>query len=336
MGYLRLYDYNIKIQTLLFNQLLQLDDTKRVRTEYESMSKMRSYLIQKYDLDSEFQDTVIFNPATKYQANALVELNYTAWVKGDYVIGNYVSYSNGNVYVCILGTTAQQVPTDPIYWTLVGVQNGLYYIKYPYPVFNVYAGYVVGDRVFWKGKIYQCLIPTVIPDHFAELQSVTYANVPLNNIFPDDPVNGKINWGAGVDYTIQAFLPNSALPVQWTAGTYAQGTQKLYNGLVWQALVNTSAVPGSDITSWQSQTWITGDNRNAQLVACMMWITIYELSPLISPRNIPVLWQQKYDEMMNWLQMSAEGKVTLEAPEKQPSKGARIRYGGTIKQQNGY
>ncbi len=335
MGYLRLYDYNIKIQPLLFNQLLQLDDSKRVRTEYESKSKMRSYLIQKYDLDSEFKDTTIFNPATAYQANALVELNYTAWSNQAYVANALVSY-NGNVYICILNTTTNQNPSDATYWTLVGVQYGLYYIDYPYSIFNVYNAYVVGDRVFWKGKIYQNLIPTVIPDHIAQLQSGTYNNIPLNNVFPDDPVNGLKSWGAGVAYSVQGFLPNAALPAQWVAGTYAQGIQKLYNGKVWMALVNTSAVPGSDITSWQSQTWITGDNRNAQLVACMIWLTIYELSPLISPRNIPVLWQQKYDEHMTWLQMSAEGQVTLEAPEKQPAQGARIRFGGTVKQQNGY
>ncbi len=340
MSYLRLYDYTAgNIQGVTLTQLLQGVDSQRVVKEAASQAQIISYLVQKYDTDSEFQNTTIFNTTKAYQGNALIELNYTAWLNtvAAYSVNTLVSYTDGNVYICILQTTvAHEVPTNATYWRLVGVQNDLYYITLPYDLFQMNNFYSVGDKVFWKGKVYQCLIPTPPPNHIAEINDFTYAQIPLQNILPDNVKVGKQYWGNGVPYSVTNLVPNAPAPSQWIAGTYAQGDRVLYAGIIWQALRNNSIEPSKDILNWNPTNWTFGDNRNAQIVECMVWITIYKLSPLISPRNVPVFWQNKYNECLTWLQMCAQGDVTLNAPEIQPAQGARIRFGGTVKQQNGY
>ena len=295
MGYLRLYDYIANIQTPQLNQLLQGIDDKRILKEAASQAQITSYLIQKFDCAMEFQNTTVFNLATTYQANQLVEYNYPAWSSAvNYSVDTFVSYTDGNCYICI-NTTTNQPPTDTGYWTKIGKQNDLYFVAYPKPLFQETKQYFVGDQVYWNGSVYTCIIPTQTQSHISQLQSGTYANIPLENVFPDNRQNGAAYWGVGVPYSV------------------------------------TGVRPDTDTTIWTF-----GDNRNAQIVECMIWITIYKLSPLISPRNIPPLWENKYKEYLTWLQMCAEGDVTLTAPEIQPAQGARIRWGGAIKQSNGY
>lgn len=342
MGYLRLYDYTTgNIQGVILTQLLQGNDTQRVIKEAASQAQIISYLTQKFDCIIEFQNTTIFSPTATYQANALTELNYPAWVitVASYPVNTMVSYTDGNAYICIQATTtAHEVPTNTAYWQLLGKQNDLNYIPYPYPMFQNNTYYNVGDNVFWKGKVYQCQIATPLPNHISELNDLTYANVTLLNTFPDNGLNGKTYWGNGVPYFVTGLIPNAPLPSAYNPATaYNIGQIVLVGGVIWQALTNnTGKTPGADITNWQSIAWTNGDNRNAQIVECMVWITIDKLAPLISPRNIPVYWQTKYNEFLHWLQMCAEGNVTLDFPVKQPAQGARIRFGGTIKQINGY
>lgn len=342
MGYLRLYDYTTgNIQGVILTQLLQGNDTQRVIKEAASQAQIISYLVQKFDTDAEFKDTTIFSPTATYQANALTELNYAAWVGtvATYPVNSMVSYTDGNCYICIQDTTvAHEVPTNTSYWRLIGKQNDLNYIPYPYPLFENTTYYNVGDKVFWKGKVYECQIATPYPNHVSQLNDITYQNIPLQNVFPDNGMNGKTYWGTGVSYSVTGLIPNGVLPSAYNPSTsYTAGQTTLDGGVIWQALTNnTGKVPGDDIINWQPISWVNGDNRNAQIVECMVWITIDKLAPLISPRNIPVFWQKKYDEYLAWLQMCAQGDVTLGVSEKQPSQGARIRFGGLVKQQNGY
>ncbi len=342
MSFLRLYDYTLNsIQQTLLTQLTVTNDAARVVEEQASQSKITSYLAQKWDMANAFPNTTEFSNTAIYKANDLVELNYPAWASQDYTVNQLVVYTDGNVYLCILGTTLKQAPGNITYWTNIGAQYALYYIAYPYPVFNLQQFYNVGDIVFWKGKIYQCLIPSVTPNHSAELNAWVYANFinnPLSNFFPDDPKNGAASWGAGTAYSVTSFVPNAANPSAWSSITaYTIGNQVLYNGLVWQALKSSTNVkPGADIVSWQSQTWTLGDNRNAEIVKCYVWLTIRGLAPLISPRNIPEYWNAKYNEYLRWLQMCAEGKITLALPVIQPPQGGRIRYTGQVKNWNGY
>lgn len=336
MGYLRLYDYASNIQSSTFNQLIQANDALRVIKEKVSQALIISYITQKFDVVQEFTDTTIFSGSTIYQADALVELNYPDWVAQAYTVGQSVSYTDGNCYLCTVAASNTQPPTNTAHWQLLGKKYDLYYITLPYPGFDTYAFYDVGDVVYWRGKVYKCLIATNVPDHVSQLQSGTYSNIPLDNVFPDDRVNGSKFWGTGVNYSVSGLVPNGPLPAAWAPGSYSAGTRVLLNGKIWFALTNNSVMPGLDIVNWQPQSWAFGDNRNAQLVECMVWVTIDKLAPLISPRNQPVFWDKKYQECLTWLQMCADGHVTLDAPVLQPAQGGKIRFGGNIKQQNGY
>lgn len=335
MGYLRLYDYFSNIQQPVFNQVLQSNDSLRVVKEAVSQALITSYITQKFDVSKEFLDTKVFAVGTTYYANSLVELSgYPAYVNATTYTGVGTDFVINASKAYVLKTSGATGAFDASKWTLLGSVYDLFYITLPYTEFNIYGIYKVGDIRYWKNKVYQCLSPTVIPDHIEQLQAGTYANLPLNNVFPDDPINGLKNWGAGVTYSLSGLIPNGVAPAAWAAGPYVAGDRVTLNGQIWKALVNNSVKPGLDITNWQPEGWTFGDNRNAQLVECMVWITIAKLAPLISPRNIPVFWDTKYKEFITWLQMCADGHVTLDAPLIQPSQGSKIRFGSQIKRRN--
>jgi len=338
-GYLTYNDYAVTIQDFAFKQIIANNDLLRLQTEPRAQAKIKEYLTQKYDLATEFANTTILSDSATYQANALVQLNYTAWTSQNYIVGAYVSYTDGNVYRCILNTTSSQVPTNTTYWILIGAQLGLIYLNYPYPVFNSVNVYNIGDNVYWNGKVYSCLVPTVIPSHAAELQAYQYQNIPPLNVFPDDKVNGATYWGVGTPYSVSGIYPNFvATKGTWTGLiTYSPNDTVNYNGVLWQAIkTNTNKIPGTDIVNWKSITWVVGDNRNQSIVDTYVAIVLYYLSFRISPKAVPNWIQAKYDYAMNWLQMGAEGKITLDIPEIQPYQGGRIRFGGNVKQINGY
>lgn len=336
MGYLRLYDYTSNIQTPQFNQLLQSNDAKRLLKEAVAQSLITSYITQKFNVSDEFTPTTVFSKTVVYPAQGLVELNFTAYDPTHTYTGVGTDFITQANFCYVLKTSGATSTFDPTKWTLLGAQYDLWYLDYPYPQFQQKNFYAVDDKVFWKGKNYICLKPTQIPNHFSDLQAGTYADIPLQNVFPDDKINGKNYWGTGVSYTVTGLIPNGVAPAAWVAGAYVAGNRVLLNGVIWEALVNNSVKPGLDITHWQPETWVFGDNRNPQIVDCMIWVTIEKLAPLISPRTQPVFWDKKYTECLTWLQMCADGHVTLDVPELQPSQGAKIRFGGKVKQTNGY
>lgn len=340
MYYLVYNDYAVTVQDAVFKQWISSNQSLRLQAESRAEAKIREYLVQKYDLDTEFAPTKVYSPATTYGGNSLVQLNATAWsaATASYALASYVSYTDGNVYKCILQTTiAHEVPTNATYWRLVGVQLGLYYIDYPYPLFQQQGFYNIGDKVFWKGKIYQSLVQTIVPDHQDEIQFQTYSSIPGLNVFPDDAVNGVLSWGVGVAYSVTGLDPNVTQPTWSGVTAYVQGDRVTYNDVTWECrIANTGKIPGDTITYWQSETWIFGDNRNQSIVDAYVAIVMYYLSPRISPKVLPQWVLDKYRMAMDWLQAGAEGLITLDLPEIQPAQGARLRFNSQPKQINGY
>lgn len=334
MGYLVYNDYAVTIQDFAFKQWIQSNDAFRLQAEPRAQAKIKEYLVQKYDLKSEFANTTIFSDSINYTANSLAQLNYNSWVLGNYTVGQYVSYTNGNVYRCKVNTTSNQIPTDTNYWILIGVQLGLNYLKYPYDLFNISNIYNVGDRVFWNGKVYQCLIQTVVANHQQEIQYSSVPKTTIFNIFPDDKQNGVTYWGNGTVYNVIGIYPNF-VPTQgnWSGlASFVIGDTVNYNGLTWQSLTdNSDETPGEDIKNWQSITWVIGDNRNQSIVDAYIAIVLWYLSPRISPSVLPKWVDEKYRAAKEWLQNSAAGNITLDVPELQPSQGSRIRFGGSVK-----
>lgn len=82
--------------------------------------------------------------------------------------------------------------------------------------------------------------------------------------------------------------------------------------------------------------WVAGDTRSQQLVAYVIDTVLYHLHSRIAPRNIPDLRVKRYDDAVKWFKACAKGDVTPNLPMLQPRQGARVRYGGNIKNQNSY
>jgi len=214
MAYLRYYDYLKAIQDVNIQQIINQDDSIRLTAEAEAQAEVISYLVQKYDIQKEFTDTTIWNPATTYYGNNLVELNYADYVPSKSYVIDDLCTQLGNCYICTANTTGV---FDPTKWTLLGKKFDLFYIKLPYKEFYYKSLYNVGDQVWWKNKTYTALKASQTLTHDTALQYAETNSIPGVNVFPDDTKDGLVYWGNGVNYSVTAgTLPTDT--TKWTKG----------------------------------------------------------------------------------------------------------------------
>lgn len=217
MGYLIYNDYKKQIQNTDFQNIISADPTIQTGVEQAAQEEIISYLSQKYDYLSEFTNTTQYdNTLITYISPNRVYLNANAYsATSAYAIGN-LTLQNSFVYQCITSIALPGEAFNPAHWLLLGAQYALFYAQYPNPFFNIYTNYVIGNKVFWKGHNYTCLVATITPDQESVLQYGTYQNIPLQNSFPDDPVTGAQYW---TDNGVYAIPAGSLLNTQYfTAG----------------------------------------------------------------------------------------------------------------------
>jgi Protein of unknown function (DUF1320) len=337
--YLRAHDYERFIQTENFGQILSNNDSLRILTEGLAQEQCNSYLVDKYLTTAEFTDTNPFLITDTYSGLSRVDLSgYSEYDDTvSYLATNKtIVIHDESVYIILSDTTGTFNPSD---WVMIGSFYDLFYVKTPYKPFNFYDYYNIGDKVYYKGKVYLAKKTSFTADHQTDLNSITYNNVPPENIFPGDPKQGVTYWGVGVDYSFSGILP-SALPTDysdWTAGSYSIGEIVNYNGIIVQSLINSNdKEPLTDITSWQPIYWTKGDNRSQQLVAMMIDISLYHLHSRIAPQNIPELRVKRYDAAIEWLDKAVRGVVIPNLPARQPIQGNIIRWGSKTKLNNTY
>jgi hypothetical protein len=83
--------------------------------------------------------------------------------------------------------------------------NGqIYFATLPQPLFDYTQIYKIGDQVFWKNKVYTALMPSRNIGHDLSIQYPSYKDIPIQNVFPDDPTLGAQHWGAGTAYSVTA------------------------------------------------------------------------------------------------------------------------------------
>lgn len=214
MAYLRLFDYARSIQDAQLSQVITSNDSIRLIAELEAQAEAVSYLTQKYDTESEFSDTTIFDPTISYKANQLIEINFDEYSSAtNYVADNLVIFE-GTGYICTSATTGT---FEPAKWTLIGKKYDLYFVTVPQMEFNYRHYYLVGDKVFYKDKVYTALKASPIIDQQTSIQYSSTNAIPLPNVFPDDAINGAVYWGTGTPYSI----PSGTLPTDntlWTKG----------------------------------------------------------------------------------------------------------------------
>jgi hypothetical protein len=268
-------------------------------------AEAKSYLRQKYQLDQEFTETLLYSYSKVYYTFQRFYVNGDAYyAPNSYNVGDLVTYrdiTTNNpllVYQCIQAVPSNIVPTNAAYWALLGAPYSIYSVQtYSGGVvlpFEYSKAYLLGDKVYWKGKIYTCRVPTAAITHDVALQYGFYQNIPQNNVAPDDTVNGLQYWGVGVAYSVPS-------------GTLIK-----------------------------SNYFVADDNRDAQMVMMIIDVALFHLHSRIAPRNIPELRVKRYEAAVDWFHMCAEGKITPALPLIQPKQGNRIRFGGNVKNINNY
>lgn len=82
--------------------------------------------------------------------------------------------------------------------------NLVHYVVYPYPFYNPFTIYNIGDVMFYLGSVYTALQPTINADLS---QYYTYEQLPDINTAPDVPVTGPLFWGPGIPYSLPIGTP---------------------------------------------------------------------------------------------------------------------------------
>lgn len=301
MGYLIPSDYKKTIQASNLAQVIRNDLTTLADSEQTAIGEAISYLVQKYDLEAELQNTPAWEKAEAYKATNRVYLDAPIYNTGStYNTGDYVTFVTGsgmsaftNVYKALVDSITGG--WDAAKWKLICPQFQMFNAALPKPLFNLRGYYRVGDQVFWKDMTYTCLTQTRTPSDETMLQYTNIQNIPYSNVFPDNPSDGFVYWGSATLYEISA---------------------------------NTDIL---NTTYWQ-----VGDSRCKQLVTYLVDIALYHAHAAITPNNVPEVRIKRYDDAIRWLNKAAKGDVTAALPLLQPRQGSRNRYGGQIKNNNSW
>lgn len=337
MAYILPADLKRLIQTDNLNQIIGNDDTILEYAISAAVIELKTYLVQKYIVTDEIKDFVTYVYLDEHYYGQRLILTAAAYDEGEnYVLGNMCLYS-GNVYRCLGNTSG---PFNGVDWHLLGVNNAIYYVllppRYSASEYDSGTNYAVGDYAIYLGFVYLCTEATTGGFNAAKWQLIGADPIRytpfnyLNNYVTGDGVYYKgrlyiarqntptLSSTEALQYNDYANLPNAPFPTNtsyWTdmgALVYAN-----------QSIDNTGV-------------FAQGDNRNHQLVNICIDITLYHLHSRISPRNIPDLRVKRYDDALRWLRQISDGSLTADLPLIQPKSGNRIRWGGSIKQQNQY
>ena len=207
------------------------------------------------------------------------------------------------------------------------------YLKQKYNVSREFADllawsntkiYLAGARVYdTSNVIYSAIYP------FPEFVYSNFYNVGdkvfwKNSVYTCQVQTPLLDHDAGIQYLKIENLPlQNVAPDDMNDGTKYWGVGVPYSITAGTLLSNT--------TYWQA-----ADNRDQQLVAYVVDLTLYHVHTRIAPRNIPELRLKRYDDALAWFMMCAKGEVTPNLPLIEPKQGNRIRYGGSIRQINSY
>ena len=307
-------DYAKQIQNVNLQQIIGSNLTILEAIQKAAVEECISYLIQKYDTTNAFLAVSQHDKSKAYKAGQTVYLNASTYSPSlTYVLGAKV-LQGGNVYVCTPAITVAE-PFTIGHWTLVGIQYETYFAKYPNDLFNYLKVYVKGDKVFWKDRVYTCIMPSQILDHAALLQIGQAGTNRVVNIFPDDSTKGLQYWGAGESYSVPETTEITD-GTFWTTGDNRD--QKLLMTCIDIALYHVHArISPSNIPELRVHRYM-GDPADR-----------------ISSEGQRILYPVY--SALGWLQSVTIGNdITPNLPILQPISGRRIRFGGNQKIINSY
>lgn len=255
---------------------------------------------------------------------SLITDNYNQWLDAEQAAQLEVLSYISQRYI------SNEVITNTTVWDSTRLYYAKNLVQYHESDWNDLTTYAVGDRINWKGYIYECIATVTgnAPDnttywvkrvqdytfYFGTLRSEewdkdttyavgdivwylnkTYTCVQANkNLLPTDYAGA---WGSGVTYTIAA---NSNPDIEYNAAiTYATNDYVTYQGNLYKALNTTTGNLPTDALNWNAETvdplWTLGDNRNALLVRFLLDITAYHFMRSVPARAIPDHIKEAYN-----------------------------------------
>lgn len=310
-------------------------DSIRIMAEGIVEATLKASLLQEFDIDAEFSNLGQFLLSNIYKGFNRVYLNAPAYdITATYAV-NALTLNGGNVYRCITAITVGEA-FNPAKWTLLGMQYDLFFVDYPYQLFDQNTFYVKGDIVFWKDKLYQAQKDSLPVDQQDQLQAPSLESIQYGNVTPDNRFIGAKMWGTGIPYSFTGLFVDNPLQTAWSSVTaYTTGTKVSFGGQNYVALAaSTNVQPGTDWTKWATITWKAGDNRNQMFVGMYLDMVVYDLCKRIAPDNVPEARHNAWLTATANMKAIADGKINPQLPKLQPIQGNRIRFGGNPKQIN--
>jgi hypothetical protein len=244
LSYLIFQDFKRIIQGDNLLQVIGNDLTLLNGIELTAQAEAVSYLVQKYITTQEFTDTDSYNPAIAYKAGQRVYLDAKPYnAASTYLLGE-LTLQAGLVYVSNVAITVPEAFTRNK-WIYLGNQYDLFYVGYPFPKFNLYGTYKIGDKVWWSDKVYTCTQATIVYSHQTQLD--TNVNQAVNNVVPNDPNSGTKFWGTGIDYSVPAGTLYTD-PLNDYTPAYYQTLQAQYTASVdGETVINLPVLVGNNI-----------------------------------------------------------------------------------------
>lgn len=301
MGYLTPGDYKKSIQADNLQQVIGFDPFILADAEALAIEDARSGLVQKYEVDQEFTDTTAWDKGNTYSARERVYLTAQAYSATSlYVTGDYVTYQ-----------PSPSVPIKYVYVALVDITVSEPFTPSHWSLiaqeYTIYSP-IMSTPVFDINKKYNVGSVVFWRDKIYTCVQATHT--------------------LSAEDTLQYFRyenvpPRNVLPDDPDNGVYFWGHGVPY-----------IIAPGVEITD--TTKWRAGDNRCKQVVYIVVCLTLYYIHTRIAPRNIPELRKGEADAANAMIEAFARGQRTPTLPAKQPRQGARVRYGGNIKNNNTY
>lgn len=147
--------------------------------------------------------------------------------------------------------------------------------------------------------------------HYVVLQKKN-VNFVDDEVLDLDPYNPLVNTTFTYQRTLDGWYEASKLTIPiWSAGTYANGTVKYYNGTVYKANQSTSSVPGADAT-WDAVTDLTTIIGNSSIYTTVLGrSTAY---------NADVYWSKQI------ARLSQKGQCGICSDDKHKSRLEKIEF----------
>lgn len=210
MPYLIGADFKKSIQADNLQQIINKDVGILESAMLDAEEVSRENLTQKYEINRELAETPVYDNGSIYYPGNRVYIDADLYSATSLYSNGDLTLHDGLIYKNSTSITIAE-PFNVSKWALMGEQFKMFYIPYPWPLFELNKYYRKDDQVYWEGRIYTCLIPTAAIGHSSLIQYQRYQNLPSLNIFPNNPEAGPQYWeDNGASISSAGSLPGTA------------------------------------------------------------------------------------------------------------------------------